>query len=133
MKHVIFAIDNPSDLHTLARFLRFVDELRAMQKLKGTLKPCIGAYKGDLELSYIMTKEDFDAHVRGSQWVSGQESFLDVEQGYYGRTYAALDFTDGSRVYLGELEAETDKLGLMIGQNWTYRPDLKTFYFTEEN
>ena len=36
--YVVFAIDNDKDLHTNARFLRYVDECQAMMKMKGKMQ-----------------------------------------------------------------------------------------------
>ncbi len=53
-EYVIFAIDNDDNVHTNAKFLRYVDEREVMGKTKGKMKLCIGSYKGKLERSYIM-------------------------------------------------------------------------------
>lgn len=81
---VIFAIDNGHDLHQQALFLRRLDTLRAMQKLRGPALPCIGYWMGQLERSYILHVEDYKDHVvghhlaRNSRWVKDQEAVVRV-------------------------------------------------------
>lgn len=75
---VLFAIDKSHDIHQQAKFLRYVDTLRAMGKLVGGVSQCIGSYNGTLERSYMMRLVDFDKHVRHSGFVTLQESFLHV-------------------------------------------------------
>jgi hypothetical protein len=78
LEYVIFSIDNVDDLHTQARFFRWVDTLRAMEKLTGTLHSCIGSYEGDLERSFMMLAIDFDKYIVNSEYVKDQECFLRV-------------------------------------------------------
>ena len=143
-EYVIFAIDNDGDLHTNAKFLRYVDERVAMQKMKGTMKLCIGSYKGKLERSYIVRWDDFMEHIADSGYVDNQESILILRDGYYGVTYATLKFNSA---YNTDWPAEFPNVGsndLFLGvfkaipaneamyeEAWTYRPDLDTYYVCE--
>ena len=74
--YAIFAIDNDSDLHTVAKFLRYLDTLRAMKKLSFTPKLCMGMYNGMAEQSYFMSLNDFNAFVRHSGYVDNQTCVL---------------------------------------------------------
>jgi len=78
LEHVIFSIDNVDDLHTQAKFFRWVDTLRAMEKLTGTVHSCIGSYDGNLERSFMMLAVDFDKHIVNSEYVKNQACFLRV-------------------------------------------------------
>ena len=143
-EYVIFAIDNDGDLHTNAKFLRYVDERVAMQKMKGKMKLCIGSYKGKLERSYIVRWDDFMEHIADSGYVDKQESILILRDGYYGVTYATLKFNSA---YNTDWPAEFPNVGsndLFLGvfksipanealyeEAWTYRPDLDTYYVCE--
>ena len=93
-EYVIFAIDNDADLHTNAKFLRYMDEREVMGKTKGKMKLCIGSYKGKLERSYIVRWDDFMEHIAESGYVDNQESVLFLRDGYYGVTYATLKFNN---------------------------------------
>lgn len=130
--YVIFAIDNDADLHTNAKFLRHVDEQRAMMKMNGTMQLCIGSYKGKLERSYIMRWDDFMEHVADSGYVDKQESVLILRDGAYGKTYASLKYNDGSddELNLGVLKPVT-AYNAMLEAAWTYRPDLDQYYVCE--
>jgi hypothetical protein len=81
---VIFAIDNGHDLHQQAKFLRRVDNFRAMQKLHGPALSCIGYWEDQLERSYIMHVKDYKEVVLGghwarySDWVKGQKAVVHV-------------------------------------------------------
>lgn len=135
MNYVIFSIDNVTDLHSLSKFLHFVDVQRAMGRLKGEMKLCIGAYKGALEQSFLMTEHDFAHYIEGSEYVVGQESVLLVEDGHYGETYASLHYLmdgvrDGEQVHLGLLKSVKKIVALAQG-DWTYRPDLDTYWIAE--
>ena len=143
-EYVVFAIDNDGDLHTNAKFLRYVDERVAMQKMKGTMKLCIGSYKGKLERSYILRWDDFMEHIAESGYVDNQESILILRDGYYGKVYATLKFNSA---YNSDWPAEFTNVGyddLFLGvfkaipsneaqyeEAWTYRPDLDTYYVCE--
>lgn len=133
--YVIFAIDNDADLHTNAKFLRHVDEQRAMMKMNGTMQLCIGSYKGKLERSYIMRWDDFMSHVADSGYIDQQESVLVLRDGAYGKTYASLQFNADTvgddELHLGVLKPVT-AYNAMLEDAWTYRPDLDQYYVVEE-
>jgi hypothetical protein len=129
--YVIFSIDNVTNVHTLAQFSHHLDMKRAMQKLKGNVVLSIGSYKGMLEQSFILLREDFDLVVRDSQWIRDQESILHIEDGNAGKVYGELEFlADGSRQYLGQV-SEVPQDEAMQHDGWTYRPDLNKYFITE--
>ena len=126
--YVIFAIDNDNDMHTVAKFMRHVDTQKAMGKMQGTLKPCVGSYKGQLENSYIMRREDFERHVKCSGYIDNQESILVLEDGHRGVTYGTLVFSGFEPdLPLGIMRA-VSKDEAMKHDAWTYRPELDTYY-----
>ena len=135
MNYVIFSIDNVHDLHTLAKFTHHMDVQRAMQRMKGEMKICVGAYKGVLEQSFILTEHDFAATIEGSIFIDQQESVLLVEDGHRDETYASLHYLsggvrDGEHVSLGLLKS-VDKSVALEQDAWTYRPDLNIYWITE--
>lgn len=137
-EYVIFAIDNDADLHTNAKFLRYVDERQAMGKMKGKMKLCIGSYMGVMERSYIVRWDDFVEHIAESGYVDNQESILVLRDGYYGKVYATLKYNDHgypmedglSDLFLGILKA-VDKDEAMDNDGWTYRPDINQYFVVE--
>ena len=136
MNYVIFSIDDVHEVHTLAKFTHTVDVHRVMQRMQGDMKICVGAYKGVLESSFIMTEHDFAAFIEGSEYVLNQESVLLVEDGHKGNTYASLHYLsrgvrDGEHVDLGLLKS-VDKSVALMQDAWTYRPDLNIYWITED-
>ena len=138
-EYVVFAIDNDDDLHTNAKFLRYVDQRRAMQEMDGTMKLCIGSYLGKVERSYIVSFSDFVHHIMDSGYVDNQESIMVLRDGYYGKVYATLKYNnygyameDGSGdMFLGILKP-VDKDEAMANYGWTYRPDMDQYFIVEE-
>lgn len=122
--YVIFSYDNQSDIHQSAKFYRFIDTLRAMGKLEGSIVECIGAYKGQLEKSFVMLKSDFLKHIIPSGYVSGQESFLRVPEST--KQPVSLWFNQsGEIVTLGRLVSSNTMPNC---DAWTYRPDINTYW-----
>jgi hypothetical protein len=129
--YVIFSIDNVHDVHTLAQFSHHLDMKRAMQKLSGQVVLAIGSYKGVMEQSFILLRDDFDAVVRGSDWIKDQESILHVEDGMYGVVYGALEYlATGTTEHIGVMK-EIDKREVSAYDAWTYRPDLNKYWIME--
>jgi hypothetical protein len=115
---VIFSIDNENNPLILNQFQGFLAGL----ELVGGFANCIGIYKGQSEHSWIMDSQDFDAFVRGSHWIAGQESILHVASG--NKMESRLEFlADGSKVALGSLHWVTQEEAIAAG-DYTYRcPD----------
>jgi hypothetical protein len=122
---VIFSIDNSSDVHQQAKFLRYVDTLRAMGKLVGGVSQCIGCYKGTLERSYMMLLVDFDKQVRNSGFVTDQESFLHVPGDV--RQPCVLEYqTSGVREALGPMSQTP--MALSHHKSWTYKEEQGKYF-----
>lgn len=79
---VLFAIDEPEPLHTRARFLRYLDELRVMGKLAGGVRlGTMHLMPPNENLSYLlpfyaMDAADYMAHIQPRGWVNGQPSVM---------------------------------------------------------
>jgi len=126
MKYTIFSIDNFTDLHTLARFLRLVDEARALGKMKGTMKPMIGSYKGKLKYSFIMRTDDFHLVVADSGYLDKQECIMQVSE--CNKKYTQLVYPDGEVEYLGCM-ADTQPFVPRVFEDYSYDP-AQDRYFT---
>jgi hypothetical protein len=120
LNKVIFAIDDNTDLHTVAKFMRHIDTARAMGTLKGQFVQCIGMYDGVLEPSYMMDELEYHKLVAPMSFTDKQESVLlvpvDVRQNCtlsYSETDLAEDFSVGPMREVTALEA----FGLVA---WTY-------------
>lgn len=120
---VIFAIDKSSSVHQQAKFLRYVDGLRAMGKLIGGVHQCIGAWGGIIERSYMMNLADFDKYVRHSGFVDAQEAFLHVPGDT--RQPCVLEYpSSGSREVIGPMRRVTKP----SGHAWTYVEATETYF-----
>lgn len=129
--YVIFSIDNVHDVHALAQFSHHLDMKRAMQKLSGNVVLAVGSYKGQMEQSFILLRDDFDAVVRGTDWIKEQESVLHVEDGAYGVVYGALEYlASGSVEHIGVMR-EASQSEALQHDGWTYRPDLNKYFIVE--
>ena len=129
MKYTIFSIDNHTDLHVMSKFLRFVDTLRAMDKTKGKFIQCVGSWEGELEPSFLCNTEDYEAHIKDSGYVNGQECVMQVSE--CNKQYAQLLYPSGVAAFLGSLKS-VGKDRAMKEHGWTYRPDLNTYWITVE-
>lgn len=125
-KFVIFSIDNVNDLHSLAKFTRYLDTRRSMGELRGNVIICTGSYKGQLETSFLMRRDDFDEHIRNSVYIANQESILRVSE--CNKQYATLEYLkDGRDEFIGSLKSVPKDEALMHDA-WTYRPDINQYW-----
>jgi len=114
LERIIFAIDNDSDPHVNAKFLRHVDTKRAMMEMH-PVELCVGCYKGQLERSYMILAKDFH-HVL--DYIKNQESIMRVPGDV--RQDCVLEFVaDGSVVPLGPMR-RVDAHVAMMHDAWTY-------------
>jgi hypothetical protein len=125
LETVIFAIDNSHDVHQQAKFLRHVDTLRVMGKLRGLFALCIGSYKGDMERSYMMLATDYEKHIPKSGYVDNQESILRVPGDV--RQPCTLEYFDGRREVIGPMKRiHSSERHLYDG--WTYVEKTGAYY-----
>lgn len=124
MSYVIFSIDNVTDTHTLAKFLRHFDTQVALSRTKGYLVPCIGSYKGQLEQSFICREDDYLSYVVSYGAVANQECVLWVDS---GNCFSYDPEMNEEPTYLGEIK-EVSKKKAMKSDGWTYRPDLNSYW-----
>lgn len=88
--------------------------------------PCLGVYKGQAEHSFIVSPEDFDAIVRGSDWIKGQESVLRVALG--NKMECHLEFLDGrENEPLGHICQVSESEAIANG-DYTYLPSSGVYY-----
>lgn len=124
-EYVIFSIDNVSDVHALAKFLRHIDTQEHMGKMKGKMKLLTGSYKGAIEYSFMLRQEDFEAFVEFSGYIKDQESILQ----YNGNTDSAtlIMLKDYMSIDLGKLVA-VDKALALNSEAWTYDPITEEYF-----
>lgn len=126
LETVVFAIDNGCDVHPQAKFLRYIDTLRAMGKFRGMFAPCIGNYRGEMERSYMMLAADFETHVRNSGYIDKQESILRIPGDV--RQPCVLEYLeDGTREALEPMQRVHSNEAHMF-QGWTYVEKTGAYY-----
>jgi hypothetical protein len=74
--HVIFAIDTGHDLHTHAKFMRYLDTKNVLEPLRYTPKLCVGAWDNQVEYSFMMDYNDYYKWVHDAGWVDRQECIM---------------------------------------------------------
>ena len=127
MSYVLFSIDNATDTHTLAKFLRHFDTQVAMGKTKGYLVQCIGSYEGRLELSFICNRKDYVDYVAPFGAVNNQDCVIEIQGDDCYLTDNDLIFPS----YMGTMKQVTKKKA-MRSDGWTYRPDLNAYFVIKE-
>ena len=131
MNKIIFAIDDNTDLHTVAKFMRHMDTCRAMNTLKGSFVQCIGCYNGVIEPSYMMDERDYRQLVESYSYASGQESILHVPGDV--RQPCTLEFVGGEpRLSLGAMH-EVSAAKAMQCNSWTYVMATNKYFTTEKD
>lgn len=127
MEYVVFAIDQGTETHSVAKFLRHIDTQRAMGNMKGNMVHAIGSWKGNieqrLEPSYILCRKDYEEFVVPLGYTSGQESVMVTSQDT--RQPARLLSADLSEYITTMLPVrEVSAEDAMQAVGWTY--NLKT-------
>ena len=125
LEKVIFAIDNPSDLHQVACFTRFLDTQRALGKLTGHVAQCIGHWEGGLEPSYMMNAVDYYEFVEKSGYVTNQICVLHVPSDNRQPCHTSTSF--GMNESVGHMRS-VDKADLNLVDPWTYVMESKEYF-----
>ncbi len=109
----------------------FVQNFLDHPDTEGNLIVCTGSYKGEVNLSFICTKQDYDNYVDPMLYTALQESVLEVTQ--CNKAYGTLVYLeDGRREGIGCIKAVTQEEA-MQHEAWTYRPDLNTFFIAVQD
>ena len=122
---VIFAIDNNTDLHTMAKFARLMDTKRAIGDLQGSVVIAIGMWEGFMEQAYIVNASDYYAIVEPSGYVDNQECVLMVPGDT--RQPCTLTYKDGRREPLGSM-IEIPHTKAKEADGWTFIPKTGKYY-----
>ena len=130
LNKIIFAIDNNTDTHAVAKFLRHIDTCRAMNTLKGRFVHCIGCYNGVMEPSYMMDERDYRQLVERVNYTARQESILHVPGD--ARQPCTLEFLSGEpHATLGAMR-EVSAAEAMQCSSWTYVQATNKYFTTEK-
>jgi hypothetical protein len=78
LDYVIFSIDNADDVHTLAKFTRWLDTKRVLGELQENPWVLIGKWRGKLENSFLLRRDDFTKYVVPYDWVKNQKAIMRV-------------------------------------------------------
>lgn len=131
MEKVIFSIDFENNPHKLNIFMNRIAEAEAFGQLEGHILPMLGKYKGKTEHCFICRRDDFDKHIRGSEYIKGQESIMMVASG--NKMEVRLEYLDqrSPPVGLGCMH-EVCREEAMQADAWTYRPDMDVFWIAKK-
>jgi len=125
MDYVIFAIDNNTDTHTVAKFMRHIDTKRALGTMKGRMVQAIGYWEGILEPSYIMRKDDYLAFAQG--YTKGQDAVMVAPSDNRQPAYLMNSTMTDYQVTLNpirEVSAEDAK----SAQGWTFNQSSNKYF-----
>ena len=127
LNKIIFAIDNDTNVHTVAKFMRHIDTARAMNTMKGAFIPCIGCYDGELESSYMMDERDYRRIVEPLGFTADQDCIMHVPA--HPRQPCTLEYPTGGTQSIGAMREVTalEALGLTA---WTYVIETNTYWTT---
>ncbi len=128
MNKVIFAIDDNTDLHVVAKFMRHMDTCRAMNTLKGSFVQCIGMYNGVLEPAYMMDESDYRQLVANTDYTVWQDCILLVPRDV--RQPCTLEFPD-HQFAIGPMR-EVSAAKAMQCSSWTYVQATNKYFTTEK-
>jgi hypothetical protein len=128
LNKIIFAIDNDTDVHAVAKFMRHIDTARAVGTLKGSFVPCIGCYDGVLESSYMMDERDYRKLVEPLGFTDKQECIMHVPADT--RQPCTIEFDANSNAPLGPLRKITAQVALQ-SRAWTYVIKTDTYWTAE--
>lgn len=119
--YILFSIDNVEEPHSLYKFLKLSDNLRSVSKLEAPVRMCIGCYRGEKELSFLATENDFNNYYK--PFCVGQESVLHIPPSV--KQPCILQYTDGrvSKV-LGRMRMDGEE----PEGDYTYLLDNKTYW-----
>jgi len=128
LNKIIFAIDNDTDVHTVAKFLRHIDTARAMETMKGAFIPCIGCYDGELESSYMMDERDYRRIVEPLSFTADQDCIMHVPADT--RQWCTLEYATGGTESIGAMRQITalEAMGLRA---WTYVLETGMYWTTD--
>lgn len=123
----IFAIDYGRDFRATMRFMRYVDQLVAVNEIPYCAK-CIGAWDGSFEDSYMMPSEAFDKYIADSGWVINQVCVLRVPADT--NQPAHLEYLASGRTEsVGKLREITSEEAKTLNA-WTYVQRTDKYYTT---
>jgi len=127
LNKICFSIDNNTNVHETAKFLRLMDTQRALGKMQGTIVLCIGSYEGLMEPSYIVNEKDFYDIVEPSGYVNAQDSVLSIPGDT--RQPCTLKYYDGG-VYIVGAMVRVHKDEVPHLNSWTYVQATQQYFTT---
>ena len=130
---VVFALDNGADPYVQYKFMKRVNELKALGNIKENVRLCVGSWMNELEYSYCLRKQDFDRYFIEGSFVVNQECFMQlhpVNPRNPKRLHAYLDWKGVGAENLGQL-LEVNKEDADCLESWTYFCDTGKYFVTE--
>jgi len=125
---VIFAIDNNTDFHIVAKFMRHVDTARSMGLVSGGIVMATGYWEGELEASYIMDEIDYRNVVEPMGFTKKQVCILHVPADT--RQPCTLEYGDDTPNETIGAMREISKEEALEGFAWTYVQETDKYFAT---
>ena len=131
MAYIITAIDNNTDFHTVAKFMRHIDTNKALGniKLKSNVVECIGYWEGILETSYIMTREVYEHFVLKYGFTDNQECVMFVPK--ERRQTCALLKPDLTYIESSPPLVHVPAAVAFDAPAWTYNKEMDAYFVSE--
>ena len=130
MDSVIFTIDFENNPLRMNVFMNRIAEAKAFGQLRGDILPMLGKYNGKAEHCFICTLEDFDNHIRGSEYIKRQESILLVASG--NKMEVGLEYLATGRVVDLGCMHEVCPEEAAQAPAWSYRPDMGVYWIAKK-
>jgi hypothetical protein len=134
LNKIIFAIDDDTDTHVVAKFMRHIDTMRALGELKGSFIPCIGCYDGMLESSYMMDERDYRRFVEPMGFTDQQDCILHVPADtrqpctIEWNKFGDLECWNNTKT-IGAMRSVTAAEAMQL-RDWTYVIETNTYWST---
>ena len=125
LEKIIFAIDDDTNVHTVAKFMRHVDTQRAMGRM-APMQMLIGCYDGVLEKSYMINASDID-HVNA--FIQDQVCVMRVPGDV--RQPCCLVYANGETEVLGAMREVSAAEAIRSHKGWTYSIDQGKYFVAE--
>lgn len=134
LNKIIFAIDNDTDTHVIAKFMRHIDTMRALGKFRGSFIHCISCNYGMLESSYMMDERDYCDFVEPMGFTDNQDCIMHVPGDtrqpctMEWNTFGELDWLDNTKT-IGAMRSITAEEARRR-MSWTYVIETNTYWST---
>lgn len=123
LERIITSWDNTYDIHSTMAFYKYLDQLRAMGKMRD-VDLCVGEWEGALEPSVMMLAVDYDEYIKDTDFVKLQTCILRVPADT--RQPCTLDYGHSRRTL--DPMRKVNSLQASQAAGWTYILRTQTYW-----